>query len=93
MSEDTFETSDSWLEQEMIEGFRVWHVIAIGIGTAILFGTNWNYNELLCNIYYLFLQLFLVVVVVDSGFPGQNKKSKLIINEDIWPKSLKKNCI
>ncbi|KAL5286032.1 hypothetical protein ACFFRR_007611 [Megaselia abdita] len=37
MSENTFTTSDSWLEQELIEGFRVWHVLAIGFGTALAF--------------------------------------------------------
>lgn len=38
MDDDIFSSSDSWIEQELFENFRVWHVMAIVLGTALAFG-------------------------------------------------------
>uniref|UniRef100_T1H562 Transmembrane inner ear expressed protein n=1 Tax=Megaselia scalaris TaxID=36166 RepID=T1H562_MEGSC len=37
MDDDIFSSSDSWIEQELFENFRVWHVMAIVLGTALAF--------------------------------------------------------
>lgn len=94
------ESETAWLEMITIGDFRVWHLIAFGLGILLAIGTSLLFQnnmqpiiislKLLCTISLFFICLYFVVIIICCCFRFRIPRTKQEIEADHQRKQIRK---